>query len=537
MTSRRSHGLAAALGAVAVLVGSVIVNNTGSSVTTVTGTLKVAVAMGDVPLQVTVGSTPVDVTANAQPQVLALAGQEVHASGTKQGGTLTATKVTPATAQSPVARTPKPVNVALVLMEAAGTTFFGSGSQPWTPAYMEQTALDPALAYFTTVSGGQVHATGRMFGTVQSTRPAADCSISDWTNAAAQYVAQTDPGETFTQVAVVANVVNCPFAGIAYVGSSGVLMDVASASVTEHELGHNFGLWHGGLEFNCTACQPPVLNFWDYGDATSVMGSGTSRGYSAFELDKIGWLPPSASASISGPTTVTLTGLENPTDGGTKLVHVGNYVLDFRNGTGVDFTDPASPYPISGVHLYSATYRNTDDEWIPQWAATTPNTTALGVGSTVSDGTWSFKVVAQTLGAGGTATVQITNGTPPSTTTSLVPTSTTIGSSTTTTVKPTTTTTVKPGAQQPPTLTATVEPNGTVLITWTPPQTIARTAIQLSRGKDPTHQNVIATLYTTALAQGYYIDTHAPLGTSWYKARFTTAGNATAYSVPVSVTR
>lgn len=543
---------AAALFAASVVVGALgtlAVSSITDSQSSVSGTLRVAVAMGGTVQQVqaeVVGIsgdvTPLHITADDTAALQANAAEPVKVTGDLHDGTLDVSSIVPTAAKAaPTAAAPANMNVALVLIQAAGTT------NPYTLADA-QAALDKSVAFWRSTSGGQMTVNARVFGPYTSTLSPGDCSISDWVNAGATAAtAQGYSPTTFSDIVTMANLAlgfgGC-WSGIGYVGSPGAVVATKNAVTIEHEVGHNLGMWHSGAVFGGRL--PEI----DYADETDVMGTGSDpsyqgRPYGAAHKATIGWLPQSEIATVaSGTQTLALTANEDPVCVApcVELVRVGAYDIERRLPVGLDTG------MLGGVYVHSHVFTGTSDEWIPDMP--TRQTAAgqgggpLYVGETFSDASgtllggqpMSVKVLANDPAAA-TASVQVcvgTCGTPPSTsttTTSIAPTSTS------TTVGPTTTTTVTPGKQGAPALTATVLADGTVRVSWTQPITIARTAIQLVRGPSPTHVNGIGTFYNGQLAQGFYIDTRAPAGVSYYLARFTTAGTATAWSVPVSITR
>lgn len=545
MKPTRTHAVGAGVAAVALVVGGVIgaaVAPDNTSSTTVTGRLMVAVAMGGVPIEASVrtasGSVPLDITNAAQAQALELANDDVHATGTKNDdGTLTVAKIEPASARQPTAglsTMASNMKLAVVLLHAPGST-----AEPVTTTYAQQAFFgsypQSVNTWFSEVSGGQEHVTGQVFGwyNAPSSWSGGCPSINavDYATQAAQTAGVNL--SSFTNVVAVTPNVSCPYAGIAWVGSGGVHLNGGiSLGVAEHELGHNLGLWHAGLY----TCASEVQCTSDYGDGSDTMGSGNGHHYDAIHKQIIGWLPPSSIVTqSSGTQTYTLTPEENPTAGGVQLV----YAQGATHRVSVERRAPVGfDSALNGVYVHVADFTGTDDTVVPQ----TFSSTGLQPGQSYTE---PVQHVTTTVNADGTVTVCVGPcGAPPPTTTTVAGSTTTTGSSSTTTTKPTTTTvgpvttTTRPGVQQPPTLGATVQADGTVKVTWTPPRTIARTALQLLRGPSPSHVGTVGTFYLSALDQGYYIDARVPVGTTaYYKARFTTAGTATAWSAVVSVTR
>ena len=104
---------------------------------------------------------------------------------------------------------------------------------------------------------------------------------------------------------------NCYWAGIAYVGSEGAWINgLELAPVVEHELGHNWGLWHAN-SLNCGGViwAPSGCTSTEYGDPFAAMGlAPLSHGhFNAGEKDILGWFPPGALTTVPKGTDADVT--------------------------------------------------------------------------------------------------------------------------------------------------------------------------------------------------------------------------------------
>lgn len=206
-------------------------------------------------------------------------------------------------------------------------------------------ATNSVAEWYSQVSGGQVAVTGQVYGYYNPTGvPSGSCDLGTWNSAAAAAAAADGyVASNYDNLVVYTPGQSCPFAGIAYVGWNGVLLNgYIGQSVAEHELGHNLGLWHAGA-YSCGAGPFATSCLYDYGDPYDTMGSGNNRHFSATHKAMLGWIPPSEIQTISsGTQTFTLTSSEKPVvAGSTQIVRIQGsagrvYEVEHREPYGYD---------------------------------------------------------------------------------------------------------------------------------------------------------------------------------------------------------
>ena len=245
--------------------------------------------------------------------------------------------------------------------------------------------------------------------------------------------------------------------------------------VADHELGHNLGLRHAGTLDCGTQIIGGTCTRSDYGDPFDVMGNaGANHHYSASHKAAIGYL---ASSSVK---TVTLGNANDHADL-ERAERRGRDAADQRdqapNGTkyGIEKRSSFGTYDqgLGGVWIRQLGLAATDDTTLLDM---TPSTNAftdgnLAAGNTFTDSASGISI--QTVSEGtSTASVTVTVGGTPTSTTAPVATTTTTKATTTTTAPPatttttraTTTTTAAPPPPQPPLGTVSVAVNGTTVV-------------------------------------------------------------------------
>lgn len=139
-----------------------------------------------------------------------------------------------------------------------------------------------------------------------------------------------------------------------------------SGRVTEHELGHNYGVWHanywnatGGTVIGAGSNQ-------EYGNPFDVMGNGTQH-FNAWFKRTLDWFPTSEVATVTTSGTYRIQALEQPVSSGLHALKVPrgdgqkDYWVEFRqavpsnrslfNGVSINWGYPTS----TGSHLLDMT--------------------------------------------------------------------------------------------------------------------------------------------------------------------------------------
>lgn len=145
----------------------------------------------------------------------------------------------------------------------------------------------------------------------------------------------------------------CTFGGLGYVGCSAKYCKTwvrqSKGGTLAHELGHNLGVWHSGLDSDNDGVQDS-----EYGDNSDVMGSNTNwRGMNAVHRSVMGWIPASgrrtmdpAALGCDGSAQLRLASLslEPLGDRGVSVLQLpradaiggGTYYVSLRGAQGVD---------------------------------------------------------------------------------------------------------------------------------------------------------------------------------------------------------
>jgi hypothetical protein len=141
----------------------------------------------------------------------------------------------------------------------------------------------------------------------------------------------------------------CYFGGVAYIGCSQThcksWIRSSNGPVLAHELGHNLGLQHAGLDANNDGSKDGGLS-GEYGDHSGIMGnSALWRGVNAPHRLQLGWLAPTNVLTLAAATsrTVTINTLFGTPGSGYSAVKIprptgGNYWVSFRGSQGYDRT-------------------------------------------------------------------------------------------------------------------------------------------------------------------------------------------------------
>ena len=214
----------------------------------------------------------------------------------------------------------------------------------------------------------------------------------------------------------------CGWAGLAYVGSSGVWINgYNQTSVYGHELGHNFGLLHAGSLRCGSAVIGGTCGVSEYGDPFDIMGNQSAMHFNAAQKLDLGWI---TSSTVVTHTTGSGTYVLNPIEtanGGAYAVRIPvasnrTYWLEYRQPIGFDAG--MASYPNNGAQVRLASPFETlcsgcdswsnDTELLDMTPATSTFTdAALVVGKSYADGTYGINISVLSASSSG-LTVQVT---------------------------------------------------------------------------------------------------------------------------------
>ncbi len=311
--------------------------------------------------------------------------------------------------------------VAVVLVN-----FADDPSQPFTPAQAAATMFESpesVASYFDEASFGATTMSGDVLGWYTLPSPSSGCSIDQWAREADAAAAADGVAVAGYQHVVYAfpRASSCGWAGLAEMpGRRSWINGSFHLKVVAHELTHNLGTHHAGaLTCSSGATRVPLSSSCtgnEYGDPFDVMGSG-SRHAASWRKGQLGWLSPSAMATVAGPGTYTLAPQEwlSPSVQSLRVPRGSNgqyLYLEFRQpyGSHDDFApgDPA----VNGVTVrLGPDYRWRQPSYLIDTTASTASfgDAALGVGKSLSDPTSGVTIRTVSVTPAG-ASVEITFG-------------------------------------------------------------------------------------------------------------------------------
>ena len=247
-----------------------------------------------------------------------LTGDQVRVRGVRSGQTL---QLQTNTAQAlevlqyaPLPNTFGPQKTAVFLVNFASNP----SEQLFTTSALKTYLNDRSGAFFRASSYQQTWLEIDVFGSYTMPFVNSGCpinSIQSYAEHAA--VAQGINLSAYTRRVYVFPRMSCGFNGAAYVGGnpSHAWLN-GDVGTFNHELGHNFGLYHS----HSISCPPAVLGpnctTHDYGDSTDTMGAAGGH-YNPFQKQRLGWLdygvsPPITRCSRAARTRSTRTTFPGP---------------------------------------------------------------------------------------------------------------------------------------------------------------------------------------------------------------------------------
>jgi hypothetical protein len=205
----------------------------------------------------------------------------------------------------------------------------------------------------------------------------------------------------------------CGWMGLAYVGSPYQAWSNGynSAQVFTHELGHNFGLYHGGS----VSCLGAGCAVSEYGDPYDTMGNQALMHYDSYQKSRLGWLPGYAT-HMGGTATYSLAPLE-ATGGANYAVKISaasnrTYWIEYRQPLGLFDT-------VSGVQFrVSSPFESSSGSDDTQIFNTGSGMSGLPVGGTYTDSTYGISVTVMSADSTG-ANIQVSSASFAATSTAL----------------------------------------------------------------------------------------------------------------------
>ena len=211
-----------------------------------------------------------------------------------------------------------------VAADAAQDTIDGAVS-----AYYKDTSYNKTSLHAT------VTATLRMPRTAAEYKVTGDGQLLTDARAAAR-AAGLDPA-TFDRDVVAFAALFPGYSGKAYVGGKGVWLNGSfGASVTAHELGHNYGVHHANFWQTTDGSVIGAGANVEYGNVFDVMGRGGVKGQmNAWFKSRMDWLAPADFTSVTASGTYRIEPVDDPAAAGQRALKIvknttKNYWLEFR---------------------------------------------------------------------------------------------------------------------------------------------------------------------------------------------------------------
>ncbi len=263
---------------------------------------------------------------------------------------------------TPVATTQNTRSALVIVVNPTDATVPYTAASVTAQQAMMFGATNSVKSYFEEQSYGQMTFTGQVVGPYTiTTTSSAICDFDDTISKAT--IAATNAGvstTSYNHIVVSFPSTNCPFSGIATLGSIGSTQQLSSLIngrfnlyIVPHELGHNLGLNHakslicvgGGVSNNTSNCSAS-----EYGDNKDVMGYSNGKHFNAINKLLMGWLTTTNVKTITADGDYFIEPYETVTGGVKALkytsVPIGqDYYVEYRQPIGHDA-------PLSGVILH-----------------------------------------------------------------------------------------------------------------------------------------------------------------------------------------
>ncbi len=272
-------------------------------------------------------------------------------------------------------------------------------------------------AYYAEQSFGKVQLAGTVLGWYTLPAASTGCDYATWANQGRAAAGSALTGYDHVMF-LFPTVSSCAWAGLGDLpGPETWINGYLQLRVLAHELGHNLGVHHA----NALSCSDGVVRtalagtctMTEYGDPYSVMGSGSTRQFSAYHKAELGWLAPTGAYTVTASGTYHVAPSELSTDAPQMLRIVRGadaLYVDVRQPFGTAFDAfAAGSSPVSGVmiRVAPATFNMTQ----PALVDATPSTStysdaALVPGQSLTDPVTGATITTVDVGPTG-ATVQV----------------------------------------------------------------------------------------------------------------------------------
>ncbi|HJP89649.1 MAG TPA: fibronectin type III domain-containing protein [Candidatus Limnocylindrales bacterium] len=263
-----------------------------------------------------------------------------------------------------------------VLMSAPGSTgsrrlavvlinFSNNTTKPFTRSFVNGvvfTNSNSVRAYFAEESGGAMQLTGTTFDWLRIPVSNTTCDFGAWEAAGRAGLAGrgVDLSAYTNFMFVFPQSNSCAWRGLGYLpGTTTWLNGTPSLRTTAHELAHNFGVHHAS-SLRCTSggvrvALSSTCTRSEYGDPFTTMGAASTRHNDGLARVQMGYLPPSATRTITASGTYTL--VKSFAASGVKVIGIprgdGSWLyLDYRRPYGTYFDNfSTTSGAVSGVAI------------------------------------------------------------------------------------------------------------------------------------------------------------------------------------------
>ncbi|MEH6576265.1 MAG: Ig-like domain-containing protein [Amphritea sp.] len=248
--------------------------------------------------------------------------------------------------------------------------------KPWTKTQVNNFVFGQVNNYFQENSYNQTWLSGNTFGWYTLPMNGGNCP-SGITDAADQMAANAGVNlSAYSHIVYMlapSSGCNVNFGTLGGTPTRATIISGLSQDIVTHELGHNFGLYHGH-SLNCTGgVLSTNCSESEYGDNFDVMGQGSGH-LSAFQKQRLGWLaynqsPPITTVATGGTYTISTLATDSSQPKALKVLNGTDsttgqsswFYLEYRQPTGFDsaifdWSDPYS-YPDNlqnGVIVHKA---------------------------------------------------------------------------------------------------------------------------------------------------------------------------------------